>query len=232
MILAILLLSLPLFAKWGFKRLSKPVRTAIASVTIIAIFSVIVLTLKLGSIGTGASGVTAWIAGKSFRDTVLYALAFPILGALLLYLAYNFDDSSSRKMIRTSYGLYLCFFLILLVSIPIGYGSAIFDIRIFRVSGIESKAPIKILEESGVGQHKVYYIMGHTSEREILFDASTVPASPIVIERAAITAVKVSDEAMTLRNLLDSAVTVTPVGNEYDVNIIDRMDKKWGNYIK
>jgi hypothetical protein len=201
---------------------------------VICIFVVVVLTLKLGTIRPGLWGMSG-IAAKSFRDVLLYGFSFPILAAIFIYLVYNFDSFSPQVLIRTSYGLFLCFFLILFIAIPIGYGSSIYDMKIYRVKSIEYSGAINVTSTSPSGEFKVFYLMGHTSGREILFDASTMPANPIIIDKALIKAIKISADGgnpMTMRSLLERAGSVTPSGKEISIEKITREDVGWLQYIK
>ncbi len=203
---------------------------------VISLFLVLLCTLKLGSIRSGLFGMSGH-AAKNFQDIVLYGFALPILAAVFLHLVYTFRGFSSRMITRTSYGLFLTFFLLLLIAIPIGYGSSIYDMKIYRVIGIEYSSAINATSASPSGEFKLFYLMGHTSEREILFDASTVPANPLIIDKGVITAIKIStdiENPMTMRSLLKEAgsVTPSPSGKEISVKNITPEDEEWSQYVK
>jgi hypothetical protein len=107
--------------------------------------------------------------------------------------------------------------------------------KIYRIKSIEYSSAINITSASPSGEFKVFYLMGHTSAREILFDASTMPANPIIIDKAVIKAIKISDDGgspMTMRSLLERAGSVTPSGKEFSIEKITREDEEWSKYLK
>jgi hypothetical protein len=180
----------------------------------------------------GFMGISA-LTAKDLKDLSLFAVSLPTLFTTFIYLAYNFSGFALKKF-KTKFGILFIFFVLLCVSIPIGYGTSIYDIPLYRVRGIESRESLKVFEMSTTSEFNVFYLMGHTSGREIFFDATTFPASPIIIDRELIKTVKVSDDhnkPMTLRGLMEEAGVVEPHG-EVSRSAISEEDRKWQEYVK
>jgi hypothetical protein len=69
---------------------------------------------------------------------------------------------------------------------------------------------IKAFERSRAGGYQLLYLMGHTSEREIFFDATRTSLNVILIEKKLISAIKVDLSRVqmhSLRKLLEGRTT-------------------------
>ncbi len=204
----------------------------------IVALSIVVATLSLGKIRADLwhSGITASMA-KTIREIILYSVSIPALCASALYLARNYGRFSPAQVLSTRYGFFLFFSLLLLISIPVGYGSAVYDVDIYRVDSVECREspPPKAFETAPAGEFKVFYLMGHTSGREVFFDASTVPASLILVDRGLIKTIKISDYArnpMRLRALYEEAGAIQPPGKKAVTEAISHEDSEWAKYAK
>jgi hypothetical protein len=209
-----------------------PFRKALPILAVIFIFIVIVLTMKLGAIkGVKIGGLSA----KHIKDIILFSISIPTLISLILYLAFQSGNFSVGKLTKTSYGLIVFFALSLLAVVPVGYGSALYDIALYRVRHVECKAELKNFDVSQAGSLRVYYLMGHTSGRDIFFDATTLPASLILVERSLIQTIKIGEDShpMTLRNLLEESSEVKPEGSGGTaIDIFSKEEKEWQKYVR
>lgn len=153
------------------------------------------------------------------KKIFLFMVSVPILIGIFLYLAFRF--SLFVKAPYRFYYLTVIFFLGLFISIPVGYGDNIFDIEIYPVVGfdytdgtnIESVKTLKNdIDTQGKGT--LFFLMGHTMDREIFFDnqSLTPPAKMILVERSLIKFLKISrDNINSLRNILQKQERIMPV---------------------
>lgn len=201
--------------------------------SVIYIFSVIVLTLKLGIIQQGLWGFSG-ITARQVKDIVLYSFSVPTLFSILIYLAYNFSDFKPHKLVKTNYGLSLLFLLLLFMAVPIGYGSTLYDIPLHRVKAIECKEDPAALKKAPTEEFKIFYLLGHTSSRELFFDASTNPAGPILVDKALIKTIALIDDPkpMTLRRLFEKADDIIQSDKKVKTEIITKEEKEWSLYVK
>jgi hypothetical protein len=174
----------------------------------------ILLTLRLDLAPEGLFGVL------DVRKLILFMVCLPTLIVLLILLAVDFGYFQ-----RTNYAFYYVKFLLfacLFLAIPIGYGNNIFDITVFHVSGlgitdspkVESlQALEKDVAEQGEG--KLYFLMGHTSDREVFFASQLwAPARMILVEKSLIKVLKISKDGgpgQTLRSILKVQAPIRPI---------------------
>jgi hypothetical protein len=181
---------------------------------IVFLLTVILITLRLDKIPDSIYSI------KEAKKVIIFILSIPVLTAIFVYLAVKFKDC-----VKKSYGFYylmLLFFIGLFISTPVGYGDYIFDIDIFPVVGFDCADSTKI--ESLIklkrdidtqGEGALFFLMGHTTDREIFFDNQSLspPAKIILIERDLIKFLKISRDNMnSLRNILRKPQKIVPAG--------------------
>lgn len=180
---------------------------------IIFILMVILITLRLDKIPDSFYSI------KETKKVIIFILSVPLLTAIFAYLAVKFKDC-----VKKSYGYYylmLLFFVSLFISTPVGYGDHIFDIDIFPVVGFDCADSTKIesllklkRDIDTQGEGTLFFLMGHTTDREIFFDNQSLspPAKIILIERDLIKFLKISrDNINSLRNILGKSQKIVPV---------------------
>jgi hypothetical protein len=132
-----------------------------------------------------------------FQKVIFFAVTLPVLFSLFLYLILNFESFNYRQPLRSYYGFYLILFILLFIVIPIGYGSYFYDIPVFTASVPECSSPLSAFEDAA-REYKLLYLMGHTKDREIFFDATVPPITIIVIDKELIQTIKVNySQSMT-----------------------------------
>jgi len=197
-----------------------------------AVFVVIVLALKLGAFQEGLWGMSGRSA-ENLREAILYTVALPSLLACLLYLIFAYRGFELSILTKSVYGVVLLFFVLLLASIPIGYGSAMFDVSVYRVRSVALETPLEAFKTSPGGEFRVYYMMGHTSDRELFFDATTMPASPVLVAKNLIQAIEISgntSQPMYLRSLFktpSNQTAATPAAKP-----LSGKDAEWERYVR
>jgi hypothetical protein len=152
---------------------------------------------------------------------IFNVISLPILIILFFFLAVDFSKLDPVKPLKNFYFWYVMSFIILLMSIPVIYGFYLFDIPVFTASvpycntekthfgvpqgqGIDQKTDIDNLQTGG---YKLLYLMGHTAEREIFFDATKLPTTIILVDKKLINSIKINFskiQIQTLRILLDA----------------------------
>lgn len=143
---------------------------------------------------------TLGILKHEYRQEIFFfAVSIPVLVSLFLYLVLHFDRIDLKKPLKNSYGVFMILFLLLFLVLPIGYGSNFYDIPVFITSVPECTSPLAAFEEAA-RKYKLLYLMGHTSDREIFFDATTSPITIIVVDKKLIKSIKVNySQSMTNR---------------------------------
>jgi len=147
--------------------------------------------------------------GSSIRSTelIFYTICIPVLASLFIYLSINFKENIERfgfaKLYKTTYGILALSFIFLFISIPVGYGSAIYDINLYEVEDIESDS-VSSLRDRVKDGFDLLYLMGHTSDREIFTYPTDTPPSLILVDRKLIKSITVrhnNNPAMSMRKL-------------------------------
>ena len=172
------------------------------------------------------SGHLNWV-GMIFNTITL-----PVLVILFLFLAIEPPSLKQRDLLRSLHFWFVTGFILLFISIPFVYGFYLFDVRVFTASvpycttagtpfgieGIRQQPEGKTPEVPGNDGFKLLYLVGHTSEREIFFDATKSPVSIILVDRKLINSIEVEyDQAQyqTIRTLFGSR----------SVDLIDLVDR-------
>jgi len=132
-----------------------------------------------------------------FTNTILERIVFntislPVLFALFIYLAVSFQNFNFKTPLKNLYSPFLIIFITLFLSIPVGYGSFLFDIAVFTASVPECNTDDTAFGVASTKEYKLLYLMGHTSDREIFFDATTSPITIILIDKKLINSIKVN----------------------------------------
>ncbi|MBI4618999.1 MAG: hypothetical protein HY739_02355 [Desulfobacterales bacterium] len=179
---------------------------------IIFILMVILITLRLDKIPDSFYSI------KETKKVIIFILSIPILTAIFVYLAVKFKDCVKKSY--GSYYLMLLFFISLFISIPVGYGNHIFDIDIFPVVSFDCSDSTKIesllklkRDIDTQGEGAFFFLMGHTTDREIFFDNQSLspPVKIILIERDLIKFLKISrGNKISLRNILGNSQETDP----------------------
>jgi hypothetical protein len=146
------------------------------------------------------------LRNASLEKTVFNAVSLPALFALFLYLAGDFHKFEYKEPFRNLYGPLLLIFVFLFLSIPVGYGSYLYDVTVFTVSVPECNSENTAFGKSPSKSYRLLYLMGHTSEREIFFDATTPSITVILVDKKLINSIRVEfskTQIQTLRALYD-----------------------------
>jgi hypothetical protein len=179
-------------------------RNILAVFSIVFAATVVFITFTLGILRTA-----------SLERTVFNAVSLPALLALFLYLAGDFHSFDSKEPFKNLYSPFVLIFIFLFLSIPVGYGSYLYDITVFTVSVPECSSKDTAFNMFDSKRYRLLYLMGHTSEREIFFDATAPPISVILVDKKLINSIRVDFskvQTQTLRAL-------------YDVSTRDYLDK-------
>jgi hypothetical protein len=143
----------------------------------------------------------------------IFLVAVPGLIALSVYLIIHIAEiTHPNEWGKNAYGAFLLLFLILMVCIPLTYGRYVFDFPVHFLSGFEYDKAYdsemmrefrKSINEGGL--RKVFYLMGHTSGKEVFFQAETPPAKLILFDSEAVKFIRISrrgEKPITLRDIL------------------------------
>ncbi|MCJ7747641.1 MAG: hypothetical protein MUP27_07850 [Desulfobacterales bacterium] len=142
----------------------------------------------------------------SLKQIVFNAISLPVIFALFLFLADNFSKLKLKKPFENLYVSFLLIFVFLFLSIPVGYGSYLYDVTVFTVSVPECNSENTAFGKSPSKRYRLLYLMGHTSEREVFFDATAPPISVILVDKKLINSIRVEfskTQTQTLRALYD-----------------------------
>jgi hypothetical protein len=151
----------------------------------------------------------AWLEWTDFKKLFLFMIAVPLLVGLFMYLAIRFKRFA-LKPYRYYYAA-VVLFVCLLVAIPIGYGDNIYDITLYPIVAFDCAEDLKLpalaeLKEqmSKQGEGTLFFLMGHTTEREVFFDNQDLTSQPrmILVERSLIKYLKLSGDINSVRKLL------------------------------
>lgn len=188
----IVIISLPLIFRNFIK--SHKLKEVCGILVLIVVSAVTFFTFALGI-----------LKRENVQEILFFAVSLPVLLSLFLYLMLNFESLDYKRPLRNYYGIFLILFLLLFLVIPIGYGSHFFDIPVFTASVPDCSSQLSAFEETAQ-KYKLLYLMGHTSDREIFFDATTPPITIIVVDKKLIKSIKVNySQSMTnsLRDLFN-----------------------------
>lgn len=185
-----------------FRRYKKYIKSdrlkkSICGLSLIFVLFTVFITLTLGI-----------FTNESLERIVFNTISLPVLFALFLYLAVSFQNFNFKKPLKNLYSLFLIIFIALFLSIPVGYGSFLYDIAVFTASVPECNTEDTAFGLASAKEYKLLYLMGHTSDREIFFDATTAPITIILIDKKLINSIKVNYSKVqthTIRRLQDMA---------------------------
>jgi hypothetical protein len=187
-------------------KINQKIKSVNSVVVVLFIMAVIMVTLKLDKFPDTLIGL------KDPDRMFLFMVALPACFVILFYLALNF-----RAFMARSYGYYylmVLMFVGLFLSIPIAYGKSIFDVEVFPIKEIDYAESTKIeslinlKKQIDSGPTTLFFLMGHTTDKEILFDCEGAirPAKMIIMERSLIKFMKVlKTDTMNLREILDES---------------------------
>lgn len=143
----------------------------------------------------------------------IFLVAVPGLIALGVYLIIHIAEiTHPNEWGKNAYGAFLLLFLILMVCIPLTYGRYVFDFPVHFSNGFEYDPAYESdmmrkfrdsINKGGKGE--IYYLMGHTSGKEVFFQAEKPPAQFILFDSEAVKFIRFSKEGqkpMTLRDIL------------------------------
>ena len=209
-------------------------KTVTRFVIAVCILLVTLLSLKLDSLPERFCSISGT------KKVILFMISMPVLAGIFAYIALRFKD-----FIKSTYRFYylmILLFLILFVSIPVGYGDNIFDMDIFPVTGFDYSDTARIESLKALkddidtqGEGTLFFLMGHTTDREIFFDnqALSPPARMVLIERSLIKFLKISRKNInTLRNILQRQQGIVPlvpqdrISNELPEDIMNVLNRE------
>jgi len=166
----------------------------------------------------------AAVRGRLDLEGIIFnAVSLPVLIILLFFLAVDFSKLNPVEPLKNFYFWYVMSFIILFMSIPVVYGFYLYDIPVFTASVPycnTEKTPFGMPQEQGAFQktdidnpqtreYKLLYLMGHTTEREIFFDATKSPITIILVDKKLINSIKINYskiQTQPLRNLFGKRI--------------------------
>lgn len=170
---------------------------------------VVIIALQMQEIMSHLDGGTALARGV---EVLFYFVIVPLPVALFCYLPRIYKAIVAQGRLDTKQGIFIFYFLLLIVMIPIAYGTSFFDISLYQVTDVKldnSYGASSITPKSG---SRPLYLMGHTSGRDIFFDATNMPVRRILIEKELVKEISLYEDTgkqMTLKSLFRRAKTVS-----------------------
>jgi len=154
-------------------------------------------------------------ANNEGRGSVFFLLTIPSLVALGIYLVLHIAEiAQPREWRKNSYGAFLILFIVLLVCVPLEYGRFIYDVPVYFIQRIDCDPGYRSdllktfsdeINGRGTGD-RIYYLMGHTSGKEVLFRSEEPPAQLVLFDSEAVKFINLASEVrekpMTLRTVL------------------------------
>lgn len=212
-VMALFIAFVIIISKIGSVDAHSNLRKSLRIVSWAGILIVILLTLRLDVMSTFLSGLS------DAKEVVLFHLSVPVLCMIFTYLAFNFGRFTFKTY--GAYYLMVVLFWGLLLAIPIAYGSAVFDVEVFPVEGVDfgDSPNINSLKDlkTSINTKKggaLFFLMGHTSDKEVFFDwnEANPPAKMMIIDRSLIKYLKVTKaDTLSLRALLDKPRGIRPI---------------------
>ncbi len=153
--------------------------------------------------------------------TYVFLFSVPAFLAIGTHLAICIKEFGHADKWRVFFSTAFAFLLVLLlVCIPLSYGSRIFDLKIYRVTSIDYEENLAndtlatmsdTINNTSDSIRQMYRLMGHTSEKDIFFDISKIPPDIILVDRGVIRLVRVdkSDKSWSLREVCVRTATNT-----------------------
>ncbi len=153
-------------------------------------------------------------ADIEWRERYIYLAAVPTAIALGLYLVIHITEiTRPSEWKKNAYGAFLVLFIVLMIYIPFGYGRCIYDFPVYFVNSFEyyekydseSMKKFRNAVNEG-GARSIYYLMGHTSGKEVFFQSEKPPAELVLLDSEAVKFLRISKEVqwqpMTIRSVL------------------------------
>ena len=137
------------------------------------------------------------------NEIIFFAISLPVLISLFLHLFFNYKDFDFRKPFKTIYGFFFLSFILIFISIPIGYGTSIYDISLYEIEPPECDGT-DVFRKATTEGFDLLFLMGHTRGREIFSYATDIPPRLILVDRNSIKSIEVKYEhkpKMSIRKL-------------------------------
>jgi len=140
------------------------------------------------------------------KEYILYSVCLPLIFSLFLYLVWNFEQSAETKKIkRGRYMLFFVFFFIIFSLLTVAnYGTYFFNIDVHMIDDFDYKPQYasdslnKIRKDVKTKSKKSgmvrYYLLGHTSGKEIFFIVPGYIKKVIMLNKDALTYLKVTSQ--------------------------------------
>lgn len=166
----------------------------------ISIFIVLIVALMI------QNNPTATVSGPWTSDYLkifFYFVIVPLPLAIFCYLARVHNIIIVQGVVDMRRGIQFIFFLLLIVVIPLCYGTSFFDLDLYRVTSVNVSKDAEFHIQDGP-LSKPVYLMGHTSGREVFFDTTHSPIRRVVVEKKHIKSITLYDDRShknTLRKL-------------------------------
>ena len=138
---------------------------------------------------------------------------------MFLYLAVNFQDFDFKIHLKNLYNFYIIIFIVFFLSIPIGYGSFLYDIAVFTASVPDCSSEHTAFGVASMENFKSLYLMGHTSDREVFFDVTSPPITIILIDKKLINSIRIRyniDQTNSIRRLHDGIEEKDFFGEDFE----------------
>jgi hypothetical protein len=149
---------------------------------------------------------------------------------LFLYLLFNYKDFKIKRPFSTPIGFFILSFILVFLSLPIGYGSSIFDIYLYKANVPECKeGGVEVFRKTSAEDLDLLFLMGHTSGREIFSYATDSPPRLILVDRLIIKSLTViydHDPKMSIRVLL-TRLPMNELEPENAKELEEEIEKEW-----
>lgn len=185
----------------------------LAMIAMIAMIATFFATLKLNLLPESFLGI------EGFEKAFIFIVAVPLAGLTFVYLSLNFKD-----FVKCPFRMYyfmMASFLALFIAVPISYGGHIFDMDVFPITNFDQAAGSTKLDELSSlksdivnqGQSSTYFLMGHCTDREIIFEAKPSKAlGMILVDKSLIKFLAVSrDKISSLRAITKKRDAAFPI---------------------
>lgn len=165
-----------------------------------------------------------------FNALMFFAISIPVLVALFLYLLFNYKykEFDYKRPHRTPYGIFFLSFILLFISIPVGYGSSIYDIYLYEVDVPECDE-VDVFREPSAEGIDLLYLMGHTSGREIFSYVTDIPPRLILVNKESIKSISVKykpNPEMSIRKLF-SRLPISELKPKETKEVTKEEEEEW-----
>lgn len=164
---------------------------------------------------------------------IVFVFSAPLFTALLAYLAANLNQILDRSdMDKINYALAGTTFTFLLIAIPFSYGRNIFDLDVHSVNALEFDDKVSKQLNIGLMQQNInngtkdlYWVMGHTSGKEVFFVSTGSPKQTILLDRGSITFLGVVRNEVVATNTLRSILAPTTPSEASQGTVVEKTGK-------